>query len=188
MSKGLDMLRILIVLILCTTFNGRDLMALTLTSPTFTQGGDIPKEFTCEGGDQFPGLQWDGAPAGTACFVIICDDPDVPETLRSAVPDLVWDHLVIFNIPTNIKNIKQGAFECPKGGTCGTNSWGREDYGGPCPPNPKAHRYFFTLYALDTTLSLQGSARKKDVLKAIEGHVLDKTVLMGHYLKEEFKR
>lgn len=162
-------------------------MALTLKSSAFKHEGDIPSSYTCDGEDLFPGLEWSDAPEGTKSFVLICDDPDVPETLRDKVPDLTWDHLVIFNIPSSTQEIAQGIFHCPSGAICGTNSWSRNDYGGPCPPNPKHHRYFFTLYALDRDLNLEASAGKKDVLKAMEGHVLGKTTLMGRYLREQIK-
>lgn len=163
-------------------------MNFTLTSPNFTHDGEIGKEFTCEGSDHFPGLEWHGAPAKTQVFVLICDDPDVPEFLRHAAPDLVWDHLVLVNIPSNLSAIPSGPLAPPQGSFCATNSWGKQDYGGPCPPNPQHHRYFFTLYALDSPLNVTPQASKNDVLKAMEGHILDKTVLIGRYLKEAFRQ
>jgi len=183
MWKGRHFLYVIWGLIL----GGKTIMAFQLTSPTFVHGGEISKAYTCEGNDLFPGVEWSGAPQGTKIFVLICDDPDVPEALRDKVPDLVWDHLVIFNIPSNVSSIPQGPFECPLGAFCGTNSWGRQDYGGPCPPNPKYHRYHFTLYALDAPLNLSPSAGKKDVLNALEGHLLGKALLIGRYMKQAFK-
>jgi len=64
----------------------------------------------------------------------------------------------------------------------GTNDWNRTGYGGPCPPIGR-HRYFHKLYALDVELPDLGPARKGEVEKAMEGHVLAKTELIGTYQK-----
>lgn len=181
------MWRGIIFLYLLFIFGGKETMALTLTSPAFFHEGEIPAQYTCDGEDLFPGLQWSDIPQGTKTFVLICDDPDVPEALIDKVPDLTWDHLVVFNIPASIQNLPQGRFQCPLDATCGTNSWIRQDYGGPCPPNPKHHRYFFKLYALDIRLNLNSSARKKDVLQAMKGHILGEAILMGRYMRQQFK-
>lgn len=162
-------------------------MTFVLTSSSFQNGGEIPSCFTCDGEDKTPTLSWRGAPKGTKSFALTCDDPDVPETLRENVPDLVWDHWVLFNIPPTCTEIRENSPTGPDGSHCGTNSWGRQDWGGPCPPNPSAHRYFFKLYALDTLLSLDPAANKKALLKAMDGHVLAEACLMGTYLKQEFR-
>jgi hypothetical protein len=175
----------LILLNLFLFWGGNSAMALTLTSSAFQNEGDIPAEYTCDGKDLFPGLQWSDIPDGTQTFVLICSDPDVPEELRSKVPDLVWDHLIMFNIQDSTRSISQGDFRCPAGAVCGKNSWGQQSYGGPCPPDPKYHRYFFTLYALDTTLKLDASAEKSDIIKAIDGHILGKATLMGRYIRQQ---
>lgn len=162
-------------------------MGLELKSKAFEDNSFIPSEYTCEGHDKSPALFWDGVPTNTKSFVLICDDPDVPETLRGQVPDLVWDHWVVFNIPATVRGIPENT-PCPKGATCGKNSFKRYDYGGPCPPNPSAHRYFFRLYALDTELSLDSSVGKKEVLAAMKGHILDQAELVGKYIKKEFRK
>lgn len=163
-------------------------MTMTLTSPSFQHEGEIPKECTCDGSDLFPGLDWKNIPRKTKSLVLICDDPDVPEMLRDNVPDLTWDHMILFDIPPTSQGLPHGRLHCPHGSLFGTNSWSRNDYGGPCPPDPHHHRYFFTLYALDVeSINLDASAHKKDVLKAIEGHILEQATLMGRYLKEAFK-
>ena len=63
----------------------------------------------------------------------------------------------------------------------GLNSWPRVGYGGPCPPPGKPHRYFFKLYALDTTLNLPSSANKAALEKAMKGHILAEAQVMGKY-------
>jgi Raf kinase inhibitor-like YbhB/YbcL family protein len=162
-------------------------MALTLTSPAFTQGGDIPQECTCDGPETFPGLEWSSAPEGTQSFALICSDPDVPETLRSHVPDLIFNHLILFNIPASIQALPRGPFKCPTGAICAKNSSGDTNYIGPCPPDPKHHRYFFDLYALNSRLELDTSVGRKELLQKMEGHILAKTTLIGRYLKQKFK-
>ncbi len=150
-------------------------MAMQLTATAFTHKGSIPFKFTCKGADLSPELRWQGAPAGTASFALICDDPDAPVG--------VWDHWILYNIPGDVHELPEGASKTPpQGSVTGKNSWGRSDYGGPCPPSG-THRYFFKLYALDTELELPYGAVKDQVLEAIKGHVLEETELMGTFGK-----
>lgn len=145
--------------------------ALRLSSSAFTHGQTIPKRYTCDGQDLIPPLQWEGAPAGTQSFVLIMDDPDAPMG--------TWDHWVVYDIPATVSAIEEGT---PPPGKVGRNSWGRTDYGGPCPPPGPAHRYFFRLYALDVpSLGLPQGASKDQVLKAMQGHILAQAELMGMY-------
>lgn len=141
---------------------------MQLTSSAFENEADIPARFTCDGEDLSPPLALEGIPEGAASLVLIMDDPDAPGG--------TWDHWVAFDIPvaTNIPEAV-GAV-----GTGGENSWGRTDYGGPCPPSGR-HRYFFTIYALDTTLDLPEASSKRAVLEAMEGSVLAEATLMGRY-------
>lgn len=182
------MRRIFFFLLLGLIFGGGKVMALTLSSPVFQDGLEIPSLYTCDGQDISPGLLWQDVPEGTVSFALICDDPDVPETLKDQVPTLVWDHWVLFDIPANVRAIPQGGFKGVEKGSHGKNSWGRNDYGGPCPPNPKPHRYFFKLFALDTMLNLSPSTTKDQLLKAMEGHILDQATLMGTYLRGQFRK
>lgn len=156
-------------------------MTFTLTSPAFDDGGNIPEIYTCEGEDLSPELSWDHPPEGTESFVLICDDHDVPKNLR---PDGVWDHWVIFNLPKETRTLPKGVKDLPAGAVVGKNSWNRNDYGGPCPPD-REHRYQFKLYALNEKLDLEGRATKKDVEKAMAGHILEETLLMGRYDKKQ---
>ena len=150
---------------------------MTITSSAFTHGEAIPAEFTCKGSDVTPPLEWSGVPEGAVALALICDDPDAPVG--------TWDHWVYFDIPVGLSGLPSGVekVENPDtGGTQGSNSWRRSGYGGPCPPSG-THRYFFRLYALDTTLDLKASANKRRVLRAMEKHVLAEAELMGTFSK-----
>jgi len=153
-------------------------MSLTLKSTAFDQGGTIPNKYSCDGNDISPQLSWDGAPTGTKSFALIMDDPDAPVG--------TWDHWVLFNLPAETKGLDENVKSLPAGTINGKNSWGKTGWGGPCPPD-KEHRYFFKVYALDSTLTLKEGATKKAVEKAIEGHILDKTELMGKYNRPQNK-
>jgi Raf kinase inhibitor-like YbhB/YbcL family protein len=148
---------------------------MQISSPAFADNEPIPDLYTCEGEDINPPLDMGGAPAGTASLVLIVDDPDAPDP---AAPRVVWEHWVMWNIPPDATSIEAGSV--PAGAVQGTNSWGRTDYGGPCPPIG-THRYFFKLYALDTTLALGTTSIKADVEMAMQGHVLAEAELVGLY-------
>ncbi len=152
-------------------------MALQLTSSAFSHSESIPARYTCEGEDLSPPLAWSGAPAGTQSFALIMDDPDAPGG--------TFVHWVVYNLPANVTSLPEGIrsdASLPQGAVHGQNSWGRRDYGGPCPPSG-THRYFFTLYALDRQLSLAPGATKEALLQAMEGHILAQAQLMGTYQK-----
>ena len=151
--------------------------AMKLTSPSFENQKEIPKKHTCDGADVSPALTWSHVPEGTKSFALIVDDPDAPDP---ANPRMTWVHWVIYNIPAEIDSLSEGVKEgdLPKGTLHGLNDWKRIGYGGPCPPVGK-HRYFHKLYALDTVLPDLGQPTKAKLEKAMEGHVLSKTELVG---------
>ena len=142
---------------------------MKLTSPDFVNNGAIPPEFTCDGKDLSPTLIISDAPKNAKSLVLISDDPDAPVG--------VWDHWVVFNILPSTTEIKKGT---EPNGIAGRNSWGKTGYGGPCPPSG-THRYFFKLYALDIVLNLPEGSTKKDIEKAMQGHIIEKAELMGTY-------
>lgn len=148
---------------------------MQLTSSAFLHESAIPAEYTCDGHDQSPPLVWQHAPEGTVSFVLIMDDPDAPMG--------TWDHWVLFNIPSHLQKLPADLKMLPPGAVEAKNSWGKNQYGGPCPPKG-THRYFFKLYALDITLSLDESVNKAQVEKAMKGHVLAEAVLMGNYQRK----
>jgi hypothetical protein len=140
---------------------------LAVTSPAFENNKSIPSKYTCDGNDVNPPLIIEGTPEETKSLVLIVDDPDAP--MRT------WDHWVVWNIlPTN--KIEENSVP----GVEGMNSFRKHSYGGPCPPSG-THRYFFKIYALDTKLNLDSNSRKKNVEKAMKGHILAKGELVGLY-------
>lgn len=128
----------------------------------------IPEVYSCDGDDISPPLSISGLPETTNTLAVIVDDPDAPSG--------TFDHWVAFDIPLT-DEIPEGVSDL---GTAGVNSSGNLGYTGPCPPSG-THRYFFRLYALDTTLGLSEGATKQEVLEAAEGHVLAQGTLMGTY-------
>ena len=159
--------------------NKRNKMNLKLISPAFNSGDTIPAKYTCIGKNISPALSWNEPPAGTQSFALIVDDPDAPGR--------TWVHWVLFNIPPNTRNLPEdlpntGKNVDPNVIYVGNNSSGSAAYQGPCPPSG-THRYFFKLYALDTTLSLLPGATKEQILKEMENHILAQTELMGTFSK-----
>jgi hypothetical protein len=148
-----------------------------LTSISFGQGGPIPEKYSCDGKDISPPLAWGDSPAGTQSLALVMDDPDAPGG--------TWDHWILFNISPNLRELQEnlpitGKNVDPDAIFVGNNSWGRAGYGGPCPPSG-THRYFFKLYALDTTINLLPGATKQELLNAMDGHILAEAELMGTY-------
>ncbi|MEK6689524.1 MAG: YbhB/YbcL family Raf kinase inhibitor-like protein [Gemmatimonadota bacterium] len=152
---------------------------MRLTSPAFAHGQPIPRKYTCEGEDTSPPLEWDGLPAGARSLVLIVDDPDAPDP---AAPKLTWVHWVLYNLPPRPASIPRGVSpeELPPETRGGLNDWQRTGYGGPCPPIGR-HRYFHKLYALDVQLPDLGAPTKALVERAMAGHILERTELMGTY-------
>lgn len=150
-------------------------MSLKLTSPAFELGGVIPARYTCDGEDISPPLVIAGVPEAAQSLVLLVDDPDVPRSVRE---DGLWVHWVMWNIDPEIAGIDEDSV--PPGAVQGTTTAGVTKYGGPCPPD-REHRYFFKLYALDTTLALPETAIEIDLEQAMEGHVIGLAELMGRY-------
>jgi len=148
-------------------------LSIDLTSPAFAAGETLPSEFTCDGDDISPELNWADPPAGTLSFALIMDDPDAPAG--------TWVHWVLYNLPADTRGLLEG-YTPEAGAIAGKTSWNRQEYGGPCPPPPTGqHRYFFKLYALDTTLNAGTALNKDELLEQMEGHVLGQGELMGVY-------
>jgi len=155
-------------------------MAFAIRSSAFSDGGKIPRQYTCEGPDTSPPLEWSGVPDGAKSLALIVDDPDAPDPAK---PQRVYVHWVVYNIDPHSSGFAENASSdgLPGEAQVGNNDWGKGEYGGPCPPIGR-HRYFFKLYALDTSLALT-SPSKKELEAAMEGHTLGKAVLMGTYQK-----
>lgn len=157
--------------------NTTPMSSLTITSSAFTEGGLIPSSHTCDGANNMPPLTIMDAPEGTVSLVLIVDDPDIPESVKSAMGIDVYDHWVLFNIPPTATVLDD---DLVKSATAGVNSSGTSEYTGPCPPDGE-HRYYFKLYALDTELDLEEGATKAEVEQAMQGHVIEEAVLLGRY-------
>nr|MDO8132980.1 YbhB/YbcL family Raf kinase inhibitor-like protein [Candidatus Njordarchaeum guaymaensis] len=138
-----------------------------MTSPAFENKGSIPSKYTCDGRDVNPPLKIEDIPKETQSLVLIVDDPDAPAG--------TFDHWIVWNIPPT-ERIEENSVP----GTEGLNDLRKHSYGGPCPPSG-THRYFFKVYALDTKLSLNPNSRKRDLEKAMTGHILAKGELIGLY-------
>jgi len=151
-------------------------MTLQIRSNAFSEGGMIPRKYTCDGEDVSPPMAWSGVPEGTKSLVLIADDPDAPMG--------TWVHWVLYDIPPTLDGLPEGVAKTPlvQGvGTQGANDFRQIGYGGPCPPRGPAHRYFFKLYALDTSLNLKSGLRKAEIEKAMKGHILAQAQYMGTY-------
>ena len=154
-------------------------MALHLTSPAFSHTGEIPREYTCDGENVSPALEWKGLPPGCGSLALIVDDPDAPDP---KAPKMTYVHWVLYDIPTSEVRIGRGG--SPKGARDGKNDWKRTGYGGPCPPIGR-HRYFFKAYALDAMLGDLQTPTKDRLLEAMKGHVIEETQLMGTYQRSK---
>jgi hypothetical protein len=143
---------------------------LHLTSQAFAHNGMIPPKFTCDGADENPPLAIRNVPAKSRSLALIVDDPDAPRG--------TWVHWIVWNIGPGTTDIPPNSV--PAGALQGTNDFGKQSYGGPCPPSG-THRYFFKLYALDIPLALKSGATKAQLEEAMKGHILGKTELVGLY-------
>jgi Raf kinase inhibitor-like YbhB/YbcL family protein len=154
---------------------------MKLTSTAFGENQSIPKLYTCEGQDRSPQLAWSGVPANAKRLALIVDDPDAPDP---AAPRMTWVHWVLYNIPVAANGLPEGVVSSalPKGALEGLNDWQRTGYGGPCPPIGR-HRYLHKLYALDTVLPDLKKPTKAALEKAMKGHVVADTQLIGTYEK-----
>ncbi len=154
---------------------------LTLSSTVFSQNGEIPSKYTCEGDDLSPPLTWSGVPPVANSLALIVSDPDAPDP---AAPRMTWVHWVLYNIPPGTSALAEAVKSLPPGTLEGLNDWKRTGYGGPCPPIGR-HRYFHKLYALDTVLSDLGRPTRAKLEAAMKGHVLAQTELIGTYQKKK---
>ena len=120
-------------------------MTLSLTSPAFAEGGEIPTRYTCEGQDVSPPLAWSEPPSGAKSLALIVDDPDAPDP---KAPKMTWAHWVLYNLPPTAGQLPEAVERraLPTGTREGVNDWNRTGYGGPCPPIGR-HRYFHKLFA-----------------------------------------
>ena len=151
-------------------------MALKVSSPKWKHGERIPKEHTADGVDRSPPLVFEGVPADTKSFALICDDPDAPMG--------TWVHWVIYDIPGTVRGLPAGVAtdpSLPDGSRQGMNSWKRPGYGGPSPPPGKPHRYFFRLYALREPLGAPAGKGAKEIETAARAKAIATAEFLGIY-------
>ena len=154
---------------------------LELTSPAFSDGGEIPRECGYKNGNQEPPLRItaDGGKelgaTGIHSLALIMDDPDAMGAVGK-----VWVHWVVWNINHDTTDLKDKKTGMPSLNVEGMTDFGEFGYGGPAPPD-KRHTYVFKLYALDSMLDLHGESSKTDVEKAMEGHIIEQATLTGTY-------
>ena len=146
---------------------------LQITSPVFPNNGMIPSKFTCDGADVSPPLRIGNIPEKTRSLALIVDDPDAPAG--------TWVHWVVWGILPGTSEIPEDSV--PRGAIQGKNDFGKQRYGGPCPPSG-THRYFFKLYALDAHLAVHSGATKARIEEAMKGHVLAQAELIGLYRRK----
>ena len=144
-----------------------------ISSPVFTDNGQIPPRYTCDGDDINPPLHIENIPTGTRSLALIIEDPDAPSGL--------FVHWLVWNINPHQNEIAENS--TPKEAMAGRNNFERTSYGGPCPPSG-THRYIFRMFALDSTLILAGGSSKSQLEAAMEGHVLATAQLIGLYGKK----
>jgi Raf kinase inhibitor-like YbhB/YbcL family protein len=145
-------------------------MDLRLTSPAFADGAPIPRRFTADGDDVSPPLTWNETPDGTRSLAVVVEDPDAPRG--------TFTHWLAWDIDPRAHALREGDAGDAKEGA---NGFGEEGWRGPSPPKGKPHHYVFRLLALDEPLGLPDGATREEVDRAIDGHVLAETRLVGIY-------
>jgi Raf kinase inhibitor-like YbhB/YbcL family protein len=141
---------------------------MKLKSKDFVDNGNIPSEFTCDGRDISPQLSWEDVPEETKSFALSVTDPD------AAVG--TWIHWLVYSISKELREIKRASL--PEGAKEVENDFGKRPYGGPC-PSYGTHRYFFTVYALNTE-HIEGLNRR-NFLNKVEEHTIEKATIKGLY-------
>lgn len=155
---------------------GFALSDMQLSSSAFEHGAEIPRQFTGEGEDVSPLLQWQNAPAQSRSFALICHDPDAPLVTPSGGYGFV--HWLLYNIPGTVTELAQAC----KDYTAGLNDFGHTSYGGPMPPPGHGrHHYFFWLLALQQDSDLPAGLSLSELLQRIEPDVIAMNRLMGCY-------
>jgi Raf kinase inhibitor-like YbhB/YbcL family protein len=143
---------------------------MEIKSPDFRNNSKIPICFTGDGENVNPNLELINVPVNAKSLVLIVDDPDAPAG--------VWNHWVLWSIDPKITKINKNSV--PIGAMQGKNSYNKANYNGPKPPSG-THRYFFRLYALDIKIILTKEATRRELERAMYGHVIAKSELIGLY-------
>lgn len=152
-------------------------MTLSMAINKIGEGQEIPVEYTCEGSNNSPEIKIMEIPSDTKSLALIVEDPDAPVGL--------FAHWVMFNISPNSRTIHERMEKSEvteEGFIQGQNDFGNIGYDGPCPPKGHGyHRYFFRLYALKRSPELKGPVGRAELLKSMEGTILEESSVMGRY-------
>ena len=141
----------------------------------FNEGDPIPDRYACKGVNVSPPLEWE-AVSGTMKYAVIVEDPDAPSG--------TWTHWVIFNLPSETNSLSEWIMEreeLENGAKQGFNDFGTIGYRGPCPHG--THRYYFRIYSLNKEIQLPARITKDELLKAMDGHIIDEGSIMGTYTR-----
>jgi Raf kinase inhibitor-like YbhB/YbcL family protein len=149
-------------------------VSIELTSPAFDDGGTIPERYARDGDDVFPPLRWSGVPGGTRQLALSVEDPDAP--------DGTFVHWVVAGLDAELDRLESG--ELPETAVEGRNDFGDVGYGGPQPPEgDDAHRYVFTLSALDDDVRFEPGAEPRTFHDALQGKVIATGQLTGRFAR-----
>jgi Raf kinase inhibitor-like YbhB/YbcL family protein len=151
-------------------------MVLKVQLPDIKEGEMIDRRYSCEGEDISPALVWSEAPSATESFAIVMDDPDAPGG--------TFIHWVLYNIGSESSSIQENLPRLKStslGYSQGINSFGRIGYNGPCPPRGTTHRYYFRIFALSTKEKFRHSMSRDDLMRMIEGKVIESAVTMRKF-------
>lgn len=152
-------------------------MALNLSSTAFASDQRIPGQFSRDGGNVSPAVEWRGAPEGTRSFALVVEDPDAPSGM--------FRHWAVYDIPADLHRLAEGAGARgqPTALPMATNDFGNAQYDGPQPPRGHGtHHYHFRLFALDVPqLEIPGNCAADDVLAAAEEHALEEAEVVGTF-------
>ncbi|MDB5036995.1 MAG: hypothetical protein JWQ35_523 [Bacteriovoracaceae bacterium] len=160
-------------------------MTMILESSAFQNNDSIPMQYSKEGENISPPLEWSNVPDGTVEFAIIMEDPDAPQ------PE-PFVHWLLYKIQPHVRKLAErislDGIESGTGDASleGKNSFGEYRYGGPLPPiGDKPHRYNFSLFALRQNLSAKAGMTKEELLNAMNDHILEKAELIGTYQRSK---
>ena len=182
-------------------------LSIPMSSTKFNETRRIPRTSSCERDDISPPIAWGDVPDGTVSLAVLVDSNQL---LREEIPDLLWVHWVLWNIPSDAVGLPEAVPKessvpsiGPRTGQ-GTNDDKNIGWSGPCKPalgigwtqyDPLKNKqkkggagliskYYFRLYALDIEVDLPGEATKIDFLRAIDGHILAGGELVGEFVAQ----
>ena len=152
---------------------------MRISSPAFKDKQTLPVQYTCDGENISPPLEFGEIPTNAKSLVLLMEDPDTP---RDVSPDGMWDHWIVYNIPPTTTVVELG--QNPPG-VLGLNTSGGRTYQPACPPSGE-HRYFFKLIALDSLLEFDDPSKvtKKIIEDEMEDHIIDQAELVGLYSRK----